>query len=296
MGLFFLGSWGAQLVAGTSAYNSDRLQNLLAPVSIPQYVDLRELLEPNPPELAVGVPRGRQHGRPQHLPAPAWVAGVEAGGVAAHRDRRGGLSRLPSGQIRVGISGWTYPRWRGDFYPTGLPHTRELAYAAERMTSVEVNGSFYSLQRPTSYARWRDATPDGFVFAVKGSRFITHMKQLVDIDVALANFWASGVLALGPKLGPVLWQLAGPDPVRRRPARGLLRPAPPLDVRGGWSGSRARREGPGVPRPGRRRGRAAGPSRSRGEARQLRHARKPRTSCEPTTSAPSGPTRPASSR
>ena len=114
---------------------------------------------------------------------------------------------MPSGQIRVGISGWTYARWRGDFYPTGLPHTSELAYAAERMTSVEINGSFYSLQRPTSYARWRDATPDGFVFAVKGSRFITHMKQLVDIDVALANFWASGVLALGPKLGPVLWQL-----------------------------------------------------------------------------------------
>ena len=114
---------------------------------------------------------------------------------------------MPSGQIRVGISGWTYARWRGDFYPTGLPHTSELAYAAERMTSVEINGSFYSLQRPTSYARWRDATPDDFVFAVKGSRFITHMKQLVDIDVALANFWASGVLALGPKLGPVLWQL-----------------------------------------------------------------------------------------
>jgi uncharacterized protein YecE (DUF72 family) len=114
---------------------------------------------------------------------------------------------LTSGEIRVGISGWTYASWRGDFYPTGLPHTRELTYAAERMTSVEVNGSFYSLQRPTSYARWRDATPEDFVFAVKGSRFITHMKQLVDVDVALANFWASGVLALGPKLGPILWQL-----------------------------------------------------------------------------------------
>jgi len=114
---------------------------------------------------------------------------------------------LAPGRIRVGISGWTYPRWRGDFYPTGLAHTRELTYAAERMTSVEVNGSFYSLQRPTSYARWRDATPEDFVFAVKGSRFITHMKQLVDIDVAMANFWASGVLALGPKLGPILWQL-----------------------------------------------------------------------------------------
>jgi uncharacterized protein YecE (DUF72 family) len=114
---------------------------------------------------------------------------------------------LTDGQIRVGISGWTYASWRGDFYPAGLPHTRELAYAAERMTSVEVNGSFYSLQRPTSYARWRDATPDDFVFSVKGSRFITHMKRLTDVDLPLANFWASGVLALGSKLGPVLWQL-----------------------------------------------------------------------------------------
>ena len=111
------------------------------------------------------------------------------------------------GPVRVGISGWTYPRWRGDFYPTGLPHRAELAYAAERMSSVEINGSFYSLQRPSSYARWRDATPDDFVFAVKGSRFITHMKRLRDCDTALANFLASGVLALGRKLGPVLWQL-----------------------------------------------------------------------------------------
>ena len=111
------------------------------------------------------------------------------------------------GRIRVGISGWTYAGWRGDFYPTGLPHKRELAYAAERMTSIEVNGSFYSLQRPTSYARWRAETPADFVFAVKGGRFITHMKKLRDIDVPLANFLASGVLALGPKLGPILWQL-----------------------------------------------------------------------------------------
>ena len=112
-----------------------------------------------------------------------------------------------AGTVRVGISGWRYPAWRGDFYPKGLPQRRELEYAGEHLTSIEINGSFYSLQRPTSYARWRDATPEDFVFAVKGSRFITHMKQLVDIDVALANFWASGVLALGPKLGPVLWQL-----------------------------------------------------------------------------------------
>ena len=111
------------------------------------------------------------------------------------------------GAIRVGISGWSYPLWRGDFYPPGLVQREELAYAAERMTSIEVNGSFYSLQRPSSYATWRDATPDDFVFAVKGGRFITHMKRLRGVETALANFFASGVLALGPKLGPVLWQL-----------------------------------------------------------------------------------------
>jgi uncharacterized protein YecE (DUF72 family) len=110
-------------------------------------------------------------------------------------------------RIRVGISGWTYPGWRGDFYPTGLVHRRELAYAAERLGSIEINGSFYSLQRPSSYASWAEQAPDDFVFAVKGGRFITHLKRLVGVEAALANFFASGVLALGPKLGPVLWQL-----------------------------------------------------------------------------------------
>jgi uncharacterized protein YecE (DUF72 family) len=107
----------------------------------------------------------------------------------------------------IGISGWTYAPWRGDFYPKGLPQRRELEYAASRLTSIEVNGSFYSLQRPSSYAAWAEQTPDDFVFAVKGSRFITHMLKLGDVDVALANFFASGVLALGEKLGPILWQL-----------------------------------------------------------------------------------------
>src|SRR3954466_11765126 len=79
---------------------------------------------------------------------------------------------------RVGISGWRYAGWRGDFYPTGLAQRRELEYAAERMTSIEINGSFYSLQRPSSYAAWRAATPDDFVFSVKGGRYITHLKRL----------------------------------------------------------------------------------------------------------------------
>jgi uncharacterized protein YecE (DUF72 family) len=110
-------------------------------------------------------------------------------------------------RIFVGISGWTYAPWRGSFYPKGLPHRRELEYAAERLRSVEINGSFYALQKPTSYRAWYEQTPPGFVFSVKGGRFITHMKKLRDVDTPLANFFASGVLALGEKLGPLLWQL-----------------------------------------------------------------------------------------
>ncbi len=109
--------------------------------------------------------------------------------------------------IRIGVSGWRYAGWRGDFYPTGLRQKDELTHVARRMTSVEINGSFYSLQRPTSYQRWRESVPDGFVFAVKGSRFVTHMKALRDVETPLANFFASGPLALGPTLGPMLWQL-----------------------------------------------------------------------------------------
>jgi uncharacterized protein YecE (DUF72 family) len=115
-----------------------------------------------------------------------------------------------TGRVRVGISGWRYPAWRGDFYPKGLPQRRELEYAAEHLTSIEINGSFYSLQRPSSYAAWRSeatAAREDFVFAVKGGRFVTHMKRMKDVDVPLANFFASGVLALGPTLGPMLWQL-----------------------------------------------------------------------------------------
>ena len=111
------------------------------------------------------------------------------------------------GAVRIGISGWTYAPWRGVFYPPGLRHRDELGYAARQLTSIEVNGSFYSLQRPSSYQRWHDETPPGFVFALKGPRFITHMKRLLDARTALANFFASGPLALGAKLGPILWQL-----------------------------------------------------------------------------------------
>jgi uncharacterized protein YecE (DUF72 family) len=112
------------------------------------------------------------------------------------------------GDVRVGISGWNYRSWRGGFYPTGLRQRDELAYAAGLLDTIEINGTFYSLQRPQSFASWREATPDGFVFAVKGSRFITHLKQLREIEIPLANFFASGVLALRDKLGPFLWQFS----------------------------------------------------------------------------------------
>ena len=110
-------------------------------------------------------------------------------------------------QVRIGVSGWKYPSWRGDFYPAGLVQRRELEYVASRMNSVELNGSFYSLQRPSTYQRIVADTPGDFLVAVKGGRFITHLKRLAGVETALANFLASGVLALGPKLGPLLWQL-----------------------------------------------------------------------------------------
>lgn len=110
-------------------------------------------------------------------------------------------------QTRIGISGWTYPPWRRVFYPDWLPQRRELEFASRQVGSIEVNGSFYALQRPESFRSWAEQTPDRFVFSVKCGRFITHLKKLRDVDTALANFFASGVLALGSKLGPLLWQL-----------------------------------------------------------------------------------------
>ena len=118
--------------------------------------------------------------------------------------------------IRIGISGWRYPPWRGVFYPPGLPQRRELEYASRLFPSIEINGSFYSLQTPRSYSAWHDATPRDFVFAIKGPRFITHLLRLRDAEKALANFFASGVLRLHGKLGPLLWQL--PPNLRFDPA------------------------------------------------------------------------------
>jgi uncharacterized protein YecE (DUF72 family) len=114
--------------------------------------------------------------------------------------------------FRIGISGWRYGGWRGRFYPAGLRQRLELAYAGRQFNSLEINGTFYSLQRPQLFLRWHDAVPDDFLFAVKGPRFITHMKKLAAVETPLANFLASGLLRLGGKLGPILWQL----PARQR--------------------------------------------------------------------------------
>jgi uncharacterized protein YecE (DUF72 family) len=117
--------------------------------------------------------------------------------------------------VRTGVSGWNYAGWRGDFYPRGLPHRLELEHVSGLMGAVEVNGSFYSLQRPSSYRSWAARVPEDHLLAVKGSRFITHMKKLRGVDEALATFFSSGPLLLGPHLGPFLWQL---------PARAVFSP------------------------------------------------------------------------
>src|SRR3546814_20124860 len=123
---------------------------------------------------------------------------------------------MASGDIRIGISGWTYGRWRGVFYPEKLPRKRELGFAARCFPSTEINGTFYRPLQPDSFARWRDETPPGFVFAVKGPRYIPHMRRLQDLQPAPATFTSTGVLSFGAELGPGRAQLPPncrfPDP------------------------------------------------------------------------------------
>jgi len=112
------------------------------------------------------------------------------------------------GQIFIGIGGWNYEPWRGVFYPQGLPQAKELAYAASRLTSIEINSTFYGSQKPESFRKWAAAVPDGFVFAVKGPRFATNRRVLAEAGDSIKRFIDSGVLELGDRLGPLLWQFA----------------------------------------------------------------------------------------
>src|SRR4051794_4027926 len=144
---------------------------------------------------------------PLHTATSRTGVTLRTGGRVGEPSQRSGSSVWRVGEVRVGLSGWRYREWRGRFYPPGLVQRRELEYVAERFDTVEINGSFYSLQRPSSYQRWAATVPPGFLFAVKGGRYITHLLRLRGVETPLANFFASGPLALGPALGPVLWQL-----------------------------------------------------------------------------------------
>jgi uncharacterized protein YecE (DUF72 family) len=115
---------------------------------------------------------------------------------------------VSGGQIRIGIGGWTYPPWRGTFYPEKFPQSRELEYASSRLGAIEINATFYGRQSPKSWAAWAKAVPDGFQFAIKGSRFCVTRPRLADAGEGVDTFLAQGLSALGAKLGPILWMLA----------------------------------------------------------------------------------------
>ena len=109
-------------------------------------------------------------------------------------------------RVRVGVGGWTYEPWRDNFFPAGLAHSQELAYASRKLTAIEVNGTYYSTQKPESFARWRDETPEGFVFSLKASRYATNRKLLATAGDSIERFVGSGIDQLGDKLGPIVWQ------------------------------------------------------------------------------------------
>lgn len=118
------------------------------------------------------------------------------------------MTAKPAGRIRVGVGGWVFEPWRGSFYPDGLAQKRELEYASRQLTTIEINGTFYGSQKPASFRKWRDETPDDFVFALKGPRFTTNRRVLAEAGESIERFFGTGVMELGDKLGPVNWQLA----------------------------------------------------------------------------------------
>ncbi|HEX2547597.1 MAG TPA: DUF72 domain-containing protein, partial [Ramlibacter sp.] len=138
---------------------------------------------------------------------------------------------MSEARIHVGVGGWTFEPWRNNFYPAGLAHSRELQYASRQLTAIEVNGTFYSTFRPDTFAKWRDQTPEGFVFPLKAHRFTTHRKQLASAGEGIARFVGSGIHELGDKLGPLLWQLMPTMPFRADDLEQFLQLLP-REVRG----------------------------------------------------------------
>lgn len=128
--------------------------------------------------------------------------------------------------IRVGIGGWTYEPWRGSFYPPKLPQAKEIAFATSAMTAIEVNGTFYSRQSPKTFAKWAETAPTGFIYALKASRFCTNRKNLAEAEESIRNFLDQGLVELGPKLGPILWQLAGTKKFNAEEVAGFLKLLP----------------------------------------------------------------------
>jgi uncharacterized protein YecE (DUF72 family) len=134
---------------------------------------------------------------------------------------------LPEGQIRIGIGGWTFRPWRGSFYPPDLPQKKELEYASRQLGAIEINATFYGRQSPKSWKAWAETVPDGFQFAVKGSRFCVTRSRLSDGAEGIANFFAQGFTALGPNLGPIMWQLASRRSFDRDDIAGFIDLLPP---------------------------------------------------------------------
>ena len=143
---------------------------------------------------------------------PTSAACTSATAFASIRDRsiasEAAPGSTPPRRIRVGVGGWVYEPWRDNFYPPGLAHARELEYLSRRVTAIEINATYYRTQSAASFAKWRDATPDDFVFAVKATRYATNRRVLGEAGESIERFLASGLAELGPKLGPIVWQFA----------------------------------------------------------------------------------------
>ena len=134
---------------------------------------------------------------------------------------------MSEGKIRIGIGGWTYPPWRGSFYPKDLPQRRELEYASRQFGAIEINATFYGRQSPKSWAAWEKEAPDGFEFAIKGSRYVVTRPKLADAEEGLGVYFAQGMAALGPKLGPILWMLAARRKFDREDIAAFFKLLPP---------------------------------------------------------------------